>query len=130
MDYSKMTNQEIDELVAVRIYGWKNVKYRDVMTDRRSYSPAGFYGDGPDFECYFEVGRWSKDLNNAIQAAEKWRAGDERRSWNLDSPCKAMMVEYCCQLDDGMPVKKEAPITVWDSTPARAICEALLKASE
>jgi hypothetical protein len=116
-----MTNQEIDELVATRVMGWRKPTDDEVSKG----VPLGWYFDDT-FKCGRDVDSFcpSMDLDEAVNAAEKWRDEQDNRTIEIVSG-----KEWGVQLAEWKDGTKERYRCV-NKSLARAICEALLKASE
>lgn len=48
----KMEAKELTRMVAEKMMGWKNLRWQKRIVDGSSFSPEGWFGDGPNNECY------------------------------------------------------------------------------
>lgn len=120
---------EMDALVAISLFGWSNLQWRDADhyvspgCGRNSSSPAGYYGKGPNMECFL-THRYSTDIAAAWLVVEKLRDSDQLESIALgnweDSRWTKWVVTLRCFADDQDGRGETAPL---------AICRAALKAA-
>lgn len=124
---------ELDQLIAQRIMGWRNLVWREAKQTEHNgsaiYSPAGWYGDGPGKAVYL-TDKFSLDIAAAWKVAEKLHKEDY---WVIQ--VKLLTDDWIeCHMDkdisrdlDGTDIK-----SVWAgrSSAPHAICLASLKAVE
>lgn len=109
-DYTKLTDSEIDRLVAERIRKWHKTR----MSSQGLSFPVWADNKTGEFECDGDAYHPSRDLNQAREAVERYNHPIDiwfsAGSWKI------------CGENDLHPTTTD--------NPARAICIALLEAEE
>jgi hypothetical protein len=102
----------MDAAVA-EVLGWENLHWEEVDRGPNHYAPEGWWGDGPNGECYLDRS-YSTDIAAAWELAEKYRHGGFGVGWS-----ESWGMPYC-MMDDAYEYAETAPL---------AICRAFLKAN-
>lgn len=64
--------QKLDLMIAEKVMGWRNLEWRKGKNDGRTFSPEGYYGEGPDRACYLTHG-YSTNIASAWLVVESMR---------------------------------------------------------
>lgn len=73
-----MSHRELDREVAEKVLGWTGLHYEEAKSSDRSFSPAGWYGQGPNREVY--LGRhYSSRIEDAWKVVEAMR---DKKLWD------------------------------------------------
>ena len=113
-DYSQMTRDDIAEQLAVKVMGW----YLDMVENEWGLR---FY-KGADGNAVMDIRLWkpAEDLNQAVECAEKLRP---MWIWDLDGTD----IGFTATLKKE-PTYQIVKTAVSKTSPARALCEAVLMA--
>lgn len=113
--------REIDLLIAEQLFGWRDLEWREEKNIHelgvRTWSPTGYYGKGPQHECYL-THRYSTKIEDAWLVVEKLR---ERISDEI-------LLGYGCDKAIGLWACAFGIYEVTADTAPLAICRAALKA--
>ena len=117
-DYAAMTDREIDALVAERVMGWTGIHVEEIP----KCGVKLLVGLDPERNIVDAIWNYSTNANSALEVAKEF----ERRHPNEN---------VLLNTDGGDGWHAHASVFLrngdaWNASPARAICEAILQATE